>query len=259
MLVMGLHSVHIVVVIAVNASYVVAILRGLPPSSLAALQFTLAVYKVFWVNVVIPRMLLALPFLSKGKMQLHRSFMVLFSFIGAPLFSTFFSDSSCFLNVLVKSAPVSSSFQESNFFCETVCDSACAGLCCNITCGMDLVPASTVYTNVSPGWLYSYQCSSALLVDYVPVLVLSFLLTGLIIPGLHLLYLHIPAETVKKYIPRSLLTELVDDTINMCMFADDTALDTILLLLPQRATPILRSNASLSSTAAAWSASFCWT
>lgn len=42
-------------------------------------------------------------------------------------------------------------------------------------------------------WMYSYQCSSELVVDYVPVLVLTYTISGAIMP---LLWMIVPQETI---------------------------------------------------------------
>jgi hypothetical protein len=48
------------------------------------------------------------------------------------------------------------------------------------------------YATVTPSWIYSYQCSSSLLINYVPVLVLSLVLSGLVVPLLKLIVIEVP-------------------------------------------------------------------
>jgi hypothetical protein len=73
---------------------------------------------------------------------------------------------------------VTSSFFVQQFECNLVChDTECIDYC-------SVTPAAetAVYATVIPPWTYSYQCSSAVLINYVPVLMYSMLLSGLIMP-----------------------------------------------------------------------------
>ncbi len=208
-----MHVVHLAVVLTVNASYVVAVIRGLPPATLALVQFSLAVYKVCWGNILIPFMLRSLTFLSKGEIQTHYAFMIIASFIGAPLISTFFSDSSCFLNVLVASPAVVSTYPKPKFECMTTCSD---NNNCSESCGFypQFIGEQALESSVIPGWLYSYQCSSALLSNYVPVLVLCFVMLGLVFPTIQLLYLLASPDSLEGFVSNDVRRWLIDDTIH---------------------------------------------
>ncbi len=193
-----MHLLHASAVLAVNAAYVLAVLGGLSPSSLVLVQLAMAAFKTLWSSVVIPRTVHGLYFLEKSDKQTHRAAMGMLSFVGAPLITTFFSNTVCFQNVLVPQAATISTFLEPLLYSLT----SCVGVTdnCTVSYGFDLnnQPSVTVTTTVVAGWLYSYQCSSALLVTFVPVLVLTYLLSGLLVPVWSVLCLHMPTAFTQR-------------------------------------------------------------
>ncbi len=143
--------------------------------------------------------------------------MIISSFVGAPLVSTFFSDSSCFLHVLVQPPPVSSIFMEPEFVCVRICMTATN---CTLDCGFDFsqYASNPVETSVVPGWIYSFQCSSALLSNYIPVMVLSFLISGVVTPFVQLLFLHLPLSWAERVTPRYMRRRFLDDSLFLLDF-----------------------------------------
>ena len=68
-------------------------------------------------------------------------------------------------------------------------------------------------TSVVPSWMYSYQCSSALLVNYIPVLLYSYLISGVLMPCLQVVYLRMSPSTLERWVPRLIIKHFVDNSI----------------------------------------------
>jgi hypothetical protein len=168
------HLINVVVIAVVNGVYVLAAIGKVNSSVLLVFQTVLGLFKLSWSSWVIP-WLLSRAKIADTHQVCHRLFMVLFVFLGGPFASSFSESSSCFLYVLTKPALISFSLLTPVIYYESECD----GLGCSesATTGYQLVNSS-----VTAPWIYSYQCSSAVITSYAPVLILSYLMSGIIIP-----------------------------------------------------------------------------
>jgi Leucine-rich repeat (LRR) protein len=216
---------HAVIMISVNILYIYVLLTGLSSSSfLFLVQVTLSVFKLLW-NRFYVGFVVAGPITSTAAQSISTSvavecssFMVLFTFIISPVLATFFSDNTCFRYFITGQATVDSSFQTDVYECYIVCSLECASFC-EYTAGDQTVVAASVV----PSWQYSYQCSSSLLVNYTPVLLYSFAITGILVPLLQYLYCQFTREAIEKYIPRVLMARYFANTIYAYKKPDDAA------------------------------------
>jgi Leucine-rich repeat (LRR) protein len=200
------HSVNIIVVATVNAVYVLIAVGTFNSITLLAIQATLGVFKLAWSAWAIPR-LLSCSKLTESQKASHRIFMGLFVFLGAPFASSFCESSSCFLYVLTRPAAI-------DFFLSF--KSIAFKLFCAKNC--EFIPISVEHTaqsRIVPPWIYSYQCSSAVITGYVPVLILSYLISGVIIPFATLIgsYGLSSWPTLMMLMPFSELTVQAPDTV----------------------------------------------
>jgi hypothetical protein len=62
--------------------------------------------------------------------------------------------------------------------CNHLCGLNCVEVCL-LSCSSEYIP---VTFSIVPPWLYSYQCSSAVITNYAPVLEVSFTISGIILP-----------------------------------------------------------------------------
>jgi Leucine-rich repeat (LRR) protein len=175
----AVHSVNIIVVTAVNAVYILAAVGNFNGTALLAVQGTLGIFKLAWSTQAIPWLLTHVP--AGDPLQLsHRIFMILFVFLGAPFASSFCESSSCFLYVLKSPSPISFSLLISTVSFQSFCD--------QFGCLIFPVPVKQTFQgSIPPPWIYSYQCSSAVITGYAPVLFLSYLVSSIIIPSIILL------------------------------------------------------------------------
>jgi Leucine-rich repeat (LRR) protein len=199
----GMHIVNITAVIIINALYVLALVSGMSQGRLFAIQLLLSIYKLIWSSVTIP-WILHLCIGNHPSRLSHRVFMTLFSFVGAPFISEFFSSSNCFLYTIVNQEPVMSAMVLPAYTCGDLCHIRCpASYCfvdCSFVCQFDPFDMREITVSAVPPWMYSYQCSSSLLTDYVPVLLLSFVLSGVVAPVIWLIPKYFPeqVETLRR-------------------------------------------------------------
>jgi hypothetical protein len=168
------HCVNIIVVSVVNGIYVLVAVDDVTNFALLSVQATLGIFKLSWSVWAIPR-LLSWTMNDSLQQSAHWIFMVLFIFLGAPFVSTFCESSSCFLYVLVSPTPISSSvvIPTVQFV------SGCTALGCAF---YEVTVDQTIWTTILPPWIYSFQCSSSVVTSYAPVLILSYLVSGILIP-----------------------------------------------------------------------------
>jgi hypothetical protein len=213
--------IHAIIMISVNILYIYVILTGLSSNLLLFMvQFALSVFKLLW-NRYYVRFVVAIPAASTSlqptevdwtkftSVAVHCcSFMVLFTFIVSPVLATFFSDNTCFRYFITGQPTVNSAFQSNVYACYLVCHLECQSICHFSTDVVMVTPASVV-----PSWQYSYQCSSSLLVNYTPVLLYSFAITGLLVPLLQYLYCRLSSDTIERFVSLRWIAGLLANSV----------------------------------------------
>jgi hypothetical protein len=104
---------------------------------------------------------------------------------------------------------------------------------------IQLYENTNITTTVTPTWSYSYQCSSSLLANYLPVLVISVSITGLIIPMSKLILLSVPWSFIKKYAPAFLFVKyfkysIFGDPLECDCLADGSEIERNLFFMSNR-------------------------
>jgi hypothetical protein len=195
-----LHVMNSAVTIAANAGYVALLLNS--STSLALLSFVqivLGMFKVGWKSIVVPSLVSnLLDGLNRSDQIFHQVFIDVFNFIASPVIATLLTDSSCFLNVFQAMMPVTTEFQvNANFYevCPTVVGDNSSSTSVSAQCHSSF-SMSSVKESVVPPWVYSYQCSSSIFVNYVPVLFYTFTLSGILIPMLQYLLMFARDDTI---------------------------------------------------------------
>jgi Leucine-rich repeat (LRR) protein len=219
-----LHVGNVLVVVLINGLYVDAVLKGVSENHLLIIEMFLGCFKLTWNSLAIP----GLVYLVFGTNNLsHRVVMSLFNFVGGPFISTFLSSSNCFRNVFTGETPVQSSSSVSKFTCETVCSMVCTSDDCYELCPLDCGPFGSQPVDVimTPPWMYSYQCSSSLTVNYVPVLVLSFAFSSLAGPVIWIIRSRLSRQHNKykfiNHLSKRLTFSIQDDDDESESFARD--------------------------------------
>jgi hypothetical protein len=186
---LALQIANIAVILIVNGIYVdLLIMDTLSVTELFFVQVAMSLFKLIWKNTYVTyatKVLEEESRFSLSTITVHQTLMYLFNFIAGPLLATLFTDSTCLYYAVEGQSSVTSSY-----FIQTVSVESCASLVYNHVANVDYticnyIEVTQVQTSVlTPPWIYSYQCSSALLNNYIPVLFYVYTLSGLAIPCL---------------------------------------------------------------------------
>eukprot|EP00981_Chlorochromonas_danica_P000962 scaffold233_cov174-Ochromonas_danica.AAC.2 len=167
---------NISIVLLVNGSYVYVYLQVQRWSAMM-LSVALSVFKVFWSMVVqfaVVHYLQPLQHLSSktglDESNVHfMSSLMLFNTIVAPCLATLVASSDCFYYVFASPAEISASY---TFEQCTRFD--------NVGCMLEAPTTRSI--DFAPPFSYSFQCSSAMLVDYAYVFAYKYVLIGVLYP-----------------------------------------------------------------------------
>lgn len=176
-----LQLISVVVVLTVNVGYVYVLLSNhLPVTQVVLLQVAMGSFKLLWKYLYINRASVTLfrkyEDITGGTAVFHEVAMNVFNFVLAPYVATLGTDSNCLYNALVGTEPIISKFNISAFDTEVVTGDLRTTLLVPIPYQLQTV------ISVAPPWLYSGQCVSALLTNYVPVLTFTFATSGIVTP-----------------------------------------------------------------------------
>jgi Leucine-rich repeat (LRR) protein len=177
------HVMNIFVLTTVNAIYIVQATNSLTGADLLTVQACLSLFKLLWSMVAIPR-LVYLSHSRDAEVFPDWAFMVLFDFIGAPFASAFCESSACFLDVLTAPKDVTFAFPVPTLVCNTICHTTCSLTGCSTSCPQTcrFTADVTETGSITPPFIYSYQCSSAVVTNYASVLIFSYVVTGVLMP-----------------------------------------------------------------------------
>jgi Leucine-rich repeat (LRR) protein len=214
-----LHLVNFVLVLAINGVYVFEAVNNVAGINLLLIQATLSLFKFVWSIAVAP-MCIGRIISNRWQQLPHLVFINLFLFVGAPYLATLFESSSCFRGLLQSPQIIESSFSVPALTCSGACHSSCtynvtdSASCksvCTDYCQFDTT-ADVSVSMIQP-WLYSYQCSSAMIQNYSPVLIIGYVMSGLLLPIALFLYGSSKPDIIVRYCPERLRTVLLDNSI----------------------------------------------
>jgi hypothetical protein len=193
--------VDVVAMVALNIGYVVGELSSLNGDIKFLLQCCTAMIKLVW-NFIILRFFIRRITLYKGdpkdkKVNLFIA-LVAFNNIAAPVIATMMTDSRCFRSVIIPDNPIVSTFSI-------------------ISCGNDLFTSDlsalsnycskdatdVISFSFAPPFIYSYECGSAIITNFIPMFNYSYALMTMI----PLLYI-VLAQVDHRKIPKWLLWHL---------------------------------------------------
>jgi Leucine-rich repeat (LRR) protein/uncharacterized membrane protein len=162
-----------------NAAYLIAVLNN--NSQIQFIQVALSIFKLIWNTLLITNSLRWLGKNSWMNPLLFRYIVKLFNFVIVPILATSLVADTCFLKLFQQQpAPV---------IYEVRCTGANTFINGTFTC-VDGEYVNDLADDIfTPPFMYSFQCSSALIANYVPVLLYSCVLSGLIIPGCLLVFM----------------------------------------------------------------------
>lgn len=191
--------INLTVLFVVNAAYLNAVLNN--SRNLILIQAAVGMFKSVWSAIYIPFAMQSVeshnddtaPMSQRFLLQ-YQILMLAVSFVIAPCLATVLTDSSCFYELFhQQSSPIASTpqscpegdQQKSGFGDDYICITS---------------PTQSLSSSFAPPFMYRYQCGSALIEQYVPVLLYS-LLSELVMTASHLLLL-VMGEKAAQHIPR---------------------------------------------------------
>jgi Leucine-rich repeat (LRR) protein len=187
------HVIHFTTVLIVNVVYVAAVIK-VPSQYAFFVQAALSAFKVVWVNVYVPFAMGQMQYMSSQAQFRHQVAMILVVYILGPVIATLGANSNCFYDAIFGSSAISSTFTALN-----------SGYACTInfnsfrissTYGIDdaiivcSLYSSSLTSETKPPFVYSYQCGSSFLVDYIPVLFYAYLYAAVLLPAVRFWTLH---------------------------------------------------------------------
>jgi hypothetical protein len=210
------HIVNLVVVLAVNGVYVIYILK-VSYRAVFLVQALLSAFKIVWVNGYIPLAMKQLQYKSSQSLFKHQVALMLVVYILGPGIASIGANSNCFYYAVVRAKPISSSFQvlNSGYSCTVVFNSFRPLLATNIDNSEIVCSLTSSYVNSKtvPPFVYSYQCGSSFLVDYIPVLFYAYLYSAILLPLVRFGLLHVSSGWVQRRIGQWLFRHLIYRTI----------------------------------------------
>jgi hypothetical protein len=216
--------VNLVVTITVNSEYVSIINSGLlTPTQLFMLQLCLSAIKLIWAATFIPWTISSVMNTSKyslsaGLSLCHHVFMLCAQQIVAPILASSYYSENCFYNVFVPNQSLSSTYTHSvsTISCNEIFDvdvlaDGVSLAYVNYVCSYS-DEEETVNTVTSPPFVYSFQCGSTFLANYIPVLMYSYVFAALFLPVMRFILLHW-AEEIETCCPTFIFDILVSTTL----------------------------------------------
>lgn len=157
--------VNAVLVICMNSLYV-ALMEGASSGIQLLGQVSAAAYRIAWGKIVVPNLLSMVD--SKASYSSSQKtwvllLMTIFNSVLAPCLATIVTDKRCLYDAFFGTAEVHSSY--SIAYCDRVSPTS-------LNCQrVELLEVESVY---SPSVVYNYQCSAAMLHNFVPVMIYSY-------------------------------------------------------------------------------------
>ena len=184
--------VSVCVVVTINAIYVLSfIFWELTPLQLSFVEAGLGLFKLLWKEFYIKRVVQWIAEqhtdISTAGVLSHELAMNVFNFIVGPFIATISTDSNCLVDAVLGEPSITS------YFTITVLNNICYTFDATTETKCALVPRpQETSITITPPWLYSYQCTSAVLTNYVPVLLLVYTASGALIPLLQYVLFMLP-------------------------------------------------------------------
>lgn len=209
----GIYVTMIVMVFVVNGIVLVVAnslyISALGSPFLTLIQASLAIFKFTWSKSIIWALRrVAAQNQNKvyaGYFRTTRLAVLMFNFIVAHCFVTAIIDSACFRELFNQQDSFSSSGYSLScaasyfFYVNGTFVKSCSGSSSSTGLQSGLTAEELAVPFVPP-FIYNYQCGSALITNYVPVLLYNFFLTGFITPVVTLLFFYQP-QAAQRCLP----------------------------------------------------------
>jgi hypothetical protein len=254
-------TINAVVCLAANATYV-SVLMTVTPSQVFFVQCAMSLFKILWVNGYVPYAMSKMSYLPATSQFRHLVSMLLINYIIGPGIASAGANSNCFYHAIKGSPSISSSFSELSTILSCITgfefvylpqqgvDLSLSSVFCRISTSTTAVESSTV----AP-FIYSYQCGASFLIDYIPVLLYSYLFSSLQLPLCRFLVLHTDQSSLQSWLGERIYRLVIQGSIVDCdAFAPQRPISSELNSMDHRTysieNPMVRSPSSVVGAAA---------
>lgn len=154
------------------------------PSQLTLVQMTFAAVKAFFLGTIVPYTSLLVP---KSSRQIHYVVMTIMVNIIGPGVAVLLTSPLCLYNKREPSGiSVNYVYPIFNLNADGVLEET----------------ATTVYSDITPQWFYSYECSSSFLTSYLPTFIYLYIINGIISPLYYLATMLLLSTSNEGFIKR---------------------------------------------------------
>jgi len=172
-------SCNILVYILINSGYIFLLRSASLDSSMKLLaNFAMAIIKLFWNLFVVP---ISTEFTAKRlgdefhHLKWMIAFLLLFNNIAAPALATAFTDDKCYEQLIAPTCEIDA------FYELPVCNIYALDVATQLRECFEYIQLS-IETPFDAPFIYNYQCSSSIIVNYVPVFLFVYAFLGLMFP-----------------------------------------------------------------------------
>jgi Leucine-rich repeat (LRR) protein len=241
------HAIHFTTVLIVNVVYVAALIN-VPSQYIFFTQAALSSFKVLWVNGYVPFAMGQMQYMSSQAQFRHQVAMILVVYILGPVIATLGANSNCFYDALFGSSAISSTFNALN-----------SGYACTINFNSFRISShygiynaiiecslysSSLTSETKPPFVYSYQCGSSFLADYVPVLFYAYLYAAVLLPAVRFWTLHWTTARSRRELGKLVYAVWIHNSI----FDYESCIEDYKILIAPKVVPLPSAeNVQLSS------------
>lgn len=211
---------NLCVLLVVNGIYVYTVIQSMSDRIQFLVSILISVFKMVWTEMYPNAVLALVPSCSLDSKMGFELTVNLINFLVVPIIVTMAVDVNCFLNVFTDIPPVQTVFESWSSHCYSIAMQDTTRYVC------DLVP-SVGYSSIIPPWMYSFQCSSSIITSYLPVIMYSYLLAGIILPFFRLILI----SCIEQWNRKSSVLSILSKMLYYDFSCDVNSFDHILALL----------------------------
>jgi Leucine-rich repeat (LRR) protein len=230
----GVQCVNFAVALCVNGMYLRLVeFEHISPVQRIAAELMLTAFKLLWTATYIPFSMSLLTQHSSGHKMWHYVFMLCMLLIIAPIAASAAGSQSCFYNLFVPAPSIDSSYTSTTL--STECFAQVVDKFVNgkqvphfaVGCLARTLP-STVSSSSDPPFIYSYQCGSTLLSNYIPVFMYSYIFSGLIVPICRIVLINCSKPFLARILPIFVYNFVVLNSLLDCEAAEKSTTASVL-------------------------------
>jgi hypothetical protein len=211
--------INLVATLLGNVVYVTLLQsKRITHNEVLVLPLLISIFKAAWAQLFVGYAIRTMGCLSTRIRIYHQVVMFIVVLIISPVLSTMYADQSCFYRAFVSAPPVVSTYTDNEIVqsCSQTLlykitqdgfiHSTIVSYCTFLTYLQDISSSST------PPYIYSYQCGSAIMTNFIPVLLYSYIFS-LVLPTVRFFVLHTPLSALKRVLPSAMFSAIIANSL----------------------------------------------